>query len=235
MSTAAIVHFAGIWKNRGTQVVPHCCRFSMSPKYGQTTDDKTKVNCTRCAKQLGFEPVAKEVSSTKGTCQCCFGGFETRQKAGKGDFRSVLHGYTRPGHGYILGDCRGHGHVPFEVSCEQTKVFRGELVDMLAATETYLAKCQANEVESLTYEARTSERNPRTMARLTKMVTVLKGAVATDNPFWPAAYEKIPSFEQLMETEIWGVERRIKAITSDIAFLGEKIAGWVAVPFPKKA
>lgn len=45
-----------------------------------------------------------------GTCQACFGEFKVNEKTGK----VVLHGYTRPGYGYIIGNCQGHDHAPFE-------------------------------------------------------------------------------------------------------------------------
>lgn len=60
-----------------------------------------------------------------GTCPCCFGTFKLTAKTKKGRDKSlpgmVLHGYQRPGVGYILGDCFGMDYPPFELSKEGTE------------------------------------------------------------------------------------------------------------------
>lgn len=48
---------------------------------------------------------------TLGHCQCCEGEF----KLHKG--RMVHHGYQRPGHGQIVGDCPAVDVLPYETSC----------------------------------------------------------------------------------------------------------------------
>ena len=50
-----------------------------------------------------------------GICQACLGEFHVHNS------KMVLHGYKRPGHGYIEGDCVGVGHPPYELSCELQK------------------------------------------------------------------------------------------------------------------
>lgn len=56
-----------------------------------------------------------------GTCQACF----AQQVAkGSGEPKLVLHGYSRPGDGFVVGDCAGHGQLPYELSCEFTKNMR---------------------------------------------------------------------------------------------------------------
>lgn len=246
MATSTVIHFEGTYKEGRagyTQKVPHCTRFAMHISYGQTTTDKALVNCTRCAKQLGFTPAAKKVSSTIGTCQCCFGGYETRQKGGKGDFKSVLHGYTRPGHGYIVGDCRGCGFVPFEVSCEQTKVFRAELVGILAHRNEALSNLENGLVAVLYAEVSTGKRVPHSNPKYSrsgmteteyKRVEVKLGDEMSQNPFQPECpWERVPAYATLQARRISEVKREIAAITSDITFLSSKIDGWVAAPFPK--
>jgi hypothetical protein len=47
-----------------------------------------------------------------GECQICEGQFKVQ------DGRVVLHGYKRPGHGYIVGECMGRNEAPYELSCE---------------------------------------------------------------------------------------------------------------------
>lgn len=55
---------------------------------------------------------------TVGTCPVC----DREYRVQKGVM--VHHGYERPGHGSIVGDCWAVGREPFEVSCEATKEYR---------------------------------------------------------------------------------------------------------------
>jgi len=58
----------------------------------------------------------------RGTCSFC-----GRQQAVEGD-RIVLHGYSRPGHGFIEGDCAGTRVVCAEKSPEPAKNFRASMI-----------------------------------------------------------------------------------------------------------
>ena len=70
-----------------------------------------------------------------GNCQICEGD----QKLHVG--RMVHHGYQRPGDGAIRGDCPGVGQVPYEVSCDLVKSYKGNVAKR-AATD---AKTEARE------------------------------------------------------------------------------------------
>lgn len=61
----------------------------------------------------------------------------------------VHHGYKRPGHGSIEGDCAGVGEVPFEVSCEATKKYRDSVTAGRALQVLRLAALRAGEVTEL--------------------------------------------------------------------------------------
>ncbi len=78
-----------------------------------------------------------------GHCQYCNGIFKLH--AGK----LVHHGYKRPGTGEIEGDCRGVKLLPYEVSCEDTKRFQGEVRARLYGEQEYLRKLQAGEVTEI--------------------------------------------------------------------------------------
>lgn len=61
-----------------------------------------------------------------GTCPCCFGTFKLSLKGSRnGSDKTmpgmVLHGYKRPGRGYVQGECPGVGWAPFELSKEGTE------------------------------------------------------------------------------------------------------------------
>lgn len=73
----------------------------------------------------------------EGTCQIC----EGRQIVTKG--KLVLHGYDRPGDGYINGRCYGVGHLPFEVSCDALKSWVVVLASRLTNRQEVLAAIPA--------------------------------------------------------------------------------------------
>lgn len=73
-----------------------------------------------------------------GTCQACFRSQQTANGL------LVLHGYRRPGHGYIIGNCYAMKYPPFEVSCERTKQFVAEVLKpALAGAEAALVRLSA--------------------------------------------------------------------------------------------
>jgi hypothetical protein len=69
-----------------------------------------------------------------GTCQACFNRQACTHDA------MVHHGYTRPGNGYLIGDCPGVGHPPFEVSCDFTKQWAGQLRQKIAAWQDEIVR-----------------------------------------------------------------------------------------------
>lgn len=217
-------HFKGTFKNKaGGTVVPHCQRFAMSVKWGAVTENKAEVDCVRCAKALGITPAAKEISTTpEGTCQCCF----NVQKLPNGKGKLSLHGYTRPGHGYIVGACMGQKELPFEKSCEVTKRMRSMVKDMMVKAEERKGRLERNEVEEiLTQVTDYSKPADAYCRRPTKLVTVKRG-----DEYKREGRETIPSFEQLRTSEIRELGYRIKSMGEHIAFLTEKIEAWVLVP-----
>jgi hypothetical protein len=64
-----------------------------------------------------------------GNCQLCEGDFKLT-----GASQMVHHGYKRPGHGNIEGDCPGVFRLPYELSCEDieryVKGLKAQLVDV---------------------------------------------------------------------------------------------------------
>lgn len=79
-----------------------------------------------------------------GTCQACF-----RNHSMTAAERLVHHGYERPGVGYIVGDCAGVGHEPYELSCELSKSWKASVEKTLAGLITEQEALQADKVESL--------------------------------------------------------------------------------------
>jgi hypothetical protein len=220
------IHFAGKFKGKG-QVVPRCTIWAMTPKWGQTTEDMTKVNCLRCAKELGITPAAKVESSKNksGTCACCFSGQKTKSNSTKKMFN---HGYTRPGYGYIIGGCPGTGFLPYELSVEGTKYMLKLAEGALAHWEKVLNYSQtSNEFnESITYQWERKQGSYRSEPVDFDVVVTKDGEnVFTD----PDGRKHWLTFESVQKRRIHTAEQNIKMIQSDIAMLTTKIAEWKLV------
>jgi hypothetical protein len=220
------VHFAGTFKNKaGALVVPYCKRFAMSPMWGATTTDTAKVDCKSCAKALGIAPAAKAVApgAKVGTCQCCF----NTQKLPAG--RLSHHGYTAPGHGYHVGYCRGERELPFELSCEVTRKWRGEVAGWVAKRVDYLARLEANEVDSITYQ--TEDRSQLFDRYTGRWPAVMVTVTRYDVPNSPYAYSRITpyDFATAYSNELSTTKAEIADGRAQLAFLDEKIGSWKLV------
>ncbi len=85
-----------------------------------------------------------------GFCPCCAKDFKVRSN------ELVHHGYKRPGHGFIVGDCMGALRTPHELSPELAKDYRRLICNALKAT----LKAVVN--HSVATELTVSKRNYRT-------------------------------------------------------------------------
>jgi hypothetical protein len=104
--------------------------------------------------------VAASRAGRDGECQIC-------QRRHILDSRGnlVLHGYQRPGHGYIVGDCFGVGYPPWEVSSDRL----AEWIELLKTRAAQATQEAARTAKLTTIDVnRGSERNPR-------YVTLTKG------------------------------------------------------------
>lgn len=143
------------------------------------------------------EHKARDWTNT-GTCPCCFRNVKLN------DGRIVLHGYHRPGHGYIVGSCFGVGYEPYEVSTKGTEASR----DAYLATEKRL-KARLADLKSDGFSG--SFTTTRGWGRTKETVTVEKG-------------EK--DWDSLRNGAIVSVERDLRHVASDIDFLTKKIDAW---------
>lgn len=96
--------------------------------------------------------VDRNIDNT-GTCPVCFGNFKLTPKSKEGTERDlpgmILHGYKRPGQGYIIGNCFGQDWPPFELSCAGTKAWREVLLRMEKGQEASVARLKSGEVEEV--------------------------------------------------------------------------------------
>lgn len=141
----------------------------------------------------------------QGTCAVCMNTFKVREG------RMVLHGYQRPGDGYITGRCFGSGRTPWEVSSEAAQAFldtylKPTLNQCNDALVPYLTKTLESLVCPLpqTYEER-KRRDPVKWVRYT-----------------PAS----PEWEREFESALSELQRRQQYYAREVAAFEARIAAW---------
>jgi hypothetical protein len=103
-----------------------------------------QVNEALGTSSLEYEKAEKAKNAPKkgntGTCPVCFRRQKLAPKSKFGSDRSrpgmVLHGYERPGFGFIDGNCSGVGWPPFELSSEGTESMIPFLTRQIHTTES---------------------------------------------------------------------------------------------------
>lgn len=106
---------------------------------------------------LGMEehvPAAQRTRDNTGTCGCCFRNIkldQDHQRAGHPTM--ALHGYQRPGDGFIRGRCSGGYFPPFELSVEATTIELGLAKYRMDGAVRHLAKVESPDfAEFTTYD-----------------------------------------------------------------------------------
>lgn len=122
----------------------------------------------------------------------------------------VLHGYQRPGHGYIVGDCFGVGHPPWEVSSDALATW----IERVKARSAQLAQEAVKVAKLTTIDVnRGSDRNP-------KMVTLTKGG--------PSGYDNHGrfSFEDEIEKRVRSLKQEAKWLADDASRETRRLKTW---------
>lgn len=133
-----------------------------------------------------------------GTCPIC-----EREQRLDGQRNMVHHGYRRPGHGTIQGDCWGVGRTAYELSCEATKEYRDTVIEpLLEASFTYLTKLRSGEIKVL---------HRRSFLRSDETREVREG-----DPF----------FKAILEREISTLKNRVDAFCVEVKRLTRLIDAW---------
>lgn len=164
------------------------------------------------------------VATHMGTCQVCF----NVQKLPKGVLS--LHGYERPGYGFIIGDCPGSHVQPYEKSCDMTKVMKERLekhVNRLAGELKEFEEQIANGTLTQIIYKRTKGHKyvGRKEIPVTEDVIVRKGERANY-----ILNEAHPSFDEMVDRKRNHFKRIITQGQEGIAFFSEKINNWESKP-----
>ena len=123
----------------------------------------------------------------------------------------VLHGYQRPGRGYIVGDCFGVGHPPWEVSSDALATW----IEQLKARSAQAAQAAVNVAKLTTIHVNFgSDRNPR-------MVTLNKGD--------PSGYDTSHgsySFEDEIKKRVSALKQQSKWLADDAKRETQRLKTW---------
>lgn len=144
---------------------------------------------------------AERTRENTGTCGVC--GSEQKLKNGT----LVMHGYQRPGHGYLEGSCFGVGYEAFEKSSAACVAWIKELKKMLATREVTVQNYKAGKIKELSfYDTRTR----------------VKSTVKEGDPTW----------DKVFKNRLDGIEREVEYIKKDIEMYEKKVATWKEQDLP---
>lgn len=230
-------HFAGKFKGNGC-TVSYCKQWALRPICGMTTTDKSLVTCKACAKKLGVTPAAT-VETSKNltqTCACCF-----RAQKVKPNGKMFVHGYTRPGYGYIEGGCPGNQFAPYEVSVEGTVYMLGLIKNALTAREAAAEALKTATTLTVTVsvyvrdlkgpwnggyvrEAFTISADDRSAKEFSyKANEYVFGTKVKDSK----GVEHFFNFAESAAKQAKEIAQQIESIKSDVAFFETRVTGWV--------
>lgn len=165
-------------------------------------------------------------TSYVGTCQACFNAQVIKATGGKKVHTMVLHGYERPGFGYIKGNCAGVGHPPYELSCELTKAWKKQCEQHLATRKADLARYEADKQESYSTVV-TDYDAPRAYgatSRPTKFVELKRGEK------YESRRGGTFTFEDLRRQAIRAAKSHVEELKETVKFLTKRINEWKYAP-----
>lgn len=171
-----------------------------------------------------------------GTCPVCQGEFKARTGTDHAGFQGVVlvhHGYQRPGHGSIVGDCFGVGYRPYEVSPQGCR--------------DYQALCQNTLRNRHEYLERLSKRVPTVMVEHDYPLYILLGspephektsrdfrsgklAVLGDRKWHRNDPDEVYAYDRLREAKMREVQYEVRQLESEIERMTKLIADWTEKP-----
>lgn len=157
----------------------------------------------------------------RGVCQVCLRPLvakPTRESGGK--MVMVKHGYERPGYGYLVGECSGVGHPPFELSCELTKEWRNTLKNTIIPNQKTVV---ANLESGKTKRFETTYQGP---PPLYKSISIY---VEEGKPLPPQVTRTI-DFEALRKRDLREATATLKAMEDDLVWYDKRIKEWRYAP-----
>lgn len=147
------------------------------------------------------------------TCQCC--GRAIKSKHGV----IAHHGYQRPGQGWQTASCWGARKQPYEVTCEDLKGWRDNLVLWISANDDAIADFKAKPPETL--EVRTKN----TFTGRTDVATYTRPEGFNPDDY----YGSMPrTYGNAYSVQAAKLKRHGKEMRDTLEFTRDRIAKWTA-------
>lgn len=162
---------------------------------------------TTKAERKVTEHKAKIDSGAIATCQVC----EGKWKLVRG--KISLHGYTRPGYGFITGQCRGAQQLPWEVSCDVLPRWITEMRHLLDGTNDAIADHPRR--TTFTVQGRVKYANGRPVYFGKRLVF--------ENDIIDATDDRFPRAQKAALAEL---ENRRERLQQEIARQTKRLASW---------
>lgn len=179
---------------------------------GQKTHqyDKITHQC-KCGKfQRGFAPKKGPVKP-KGECQICEGKYAIDK-----DGTLCNHGYRRPGHGYIVGNCFGEGFRPYP-QIDALKLYK-------EATTTTLGFCEQNLLDLSIAESFIYTVNIRSQPKEEFVSVEIKKGQELDSEIKNGRFISYPSFEELLKRKLAEATQKRDFFKGELNRIVERIA-----------
>lgn len=183
----------------------------------------------------------KDDAGNVGTCPVCgrMQKLSWSSKTTDGHPTMVLHGYQRPGYGFIQGSCFGVGYAPFELSSNGTVQWKAHLEELQAKQRVTVANISTMTKAKVWIKRQRNEpREQVTVYEDGRIVPTGETALGTALAGVPvyAAYEVEgnPSnfFERLKDVTLRKAKQLLADIGTDIQMQAAKIASWTLKPLP---
>jgi hypothetical protein len=155
------------------------------------------------------------------TCQVC-GRAGLEVNTGK----IPHHGFTRPGDGYIHGECFGGNRLPYQVAKEGLIELQPLLVEQQANLIQQIAITTADECE---ISAVLLTDAPRHLRRTVSVNKETFDAVKAANPDLDWTHS---SYETVKSHRLRGLKQALNETRDSIAYVGNRIANWTQVLEP---
>ena len=156
------------------------------------------------------------------TCGACFHEQIAKPKRGQKYPVMVLHGYNRPGVGYIIGQCPGTNLPPYELSSEATELMLSYAMSHLEGLQAKLDKLRDPKLKKLTIV-------------LSEYIIEgfrhkeIKREVIIDPSYVPDRGGD-RTFEEHRKSQVLRAEADIRFVKGDIDSLQNKLADWKFAP-----
>jgi hypothetical protein len=169
-----------------------------------------ECSCKRAPKVPGPRAATHE-----GECGVC----ERRYTISKVGEQLALHGYARPGDGYIIGECPGRDKLPVERSVVTLEIALRYAQETIASHEFDIMRLRSGQVTEVTYRKRNWQVRNGDAPDAYKVFTIKKGD-ARD------IFNGIPSFDERVDTLVHQHENIVKHARMAEKRALDRIATW---------